>query len=69
MDKLIIENHTQRPMCEVLLYAIAVISHRRVSNGGTQYCYATRFPCRILIESDLNHKSDRLIIMEDTTHA
>ena len=65
MDKIIIENRTDKHMNEVLGYVAAVIQGGRISNNGKQYCYATRFKENIMVYTDLNKKSDRFIIWQE----
>ena len=65
MDKIIIENRTDKHMNEVLGYVAAVIQGGRISNDGKQYCYATRFKENIMVYTDLNKKSDRFIIWQE----
>jgi len=64
MEKLIIDNRTDKPMIEVLPYVIHVIGQGRISNNNKQYCYGTTFKDGIAVWSDLNKKSDRLIIKQ-----
>ena len=65
MEKLIIENRTTESMIDVLDAIKYVIAQGRISNNGKQYCYASSFKIsgdkEIVIFSDLNKKSDRLI--------
>ena len=68
MNKIIIENQTDKPMIEVLGYVAGVISQGRISNGGKQYCYATRFRENIMVVTDLNKRSDRFVIYKEATH-
>ena len=65
MDKIIIENQTDKPMIDILGYVAGVISQGRISNGGKQYCYATRFKENIIVWTDLNKKSDRFVISQE----
>ena len=65
MDKIIIENRTDKHMNEVLGYVAAVIQGGRISNNGKQYCYATRFKENIMVYTDLNKKSDRFVIWQE----
>ena len=65
MDKIIIENRTDKHMNEVLGYVAAVIQGGRISNDGKQYCYATRFKENIMVYTDLNEKSDRFVIWQE----
>jgi len=61
-EKLIIENRTDLPMEVVLEYVGKVLRKGRISNDGKQYCYGVTFSDGIDVFSDLNKKSDRLII-------
>ena len=65
MDKIIIENRTDKSMTEILGYVAAVIQGGRISNDGKQYCYATRFKENIMVYTDLNKKSDRFVIWQE----
>ena len=60
--KLIIENQTDLPMKEILIYINFVIQQGRISNDGTQYCYLTAFDNGYAVASRLNKDSDKLII-------
>ena len=64
MEKLIIENRTNRPMFEVLIYIRAVVLDGRISNDDTQYCYHTEFKNGISVSSWKNRNSDRLVVTE-----
>ena len=61
-EKLIIENRTDMSMFDILPYVANIILEGRISNDGTQYCYATTFKDGILVWSGKNKKSDRLVI-------
>ena len=63
MNKLIIENRTEKSMIEIHPYINSVIRAGRLSNNKKQYCYATTFK-EIVICSYLNKKSDRLVIID-----
>ena len=65
MDKLIIDNRTNRTLLDLWPYLRCVLEEGRVSNDGKQYTYATTWPAGIVIYSDLNAKSDRLTIIYD----
>ena len=68
MGKLIIDNRTDRPMSEILIYAKEVVQMGRQSNYKKQYCYLSVYKTtkdtELHIASDLNKKSDRLTIYE-----
>ena len=68
MDKIIIENRTDKSMIEVLGYVAGVISQGRISNDGKQYCYATRFKEGIMVVTDLNKRSDRFVVYQEVTN-
>jgi hypothetical protein len=60
--KIIIENRTDLSMEEAIDYARIVVSQGRISNGGKQYCLGTRFENGITVFSELNKRSDKLIV-------
>lgn len=64
-EKLIIENQTNIPMSDAILYIAVVIEDGRISNKNTEYCYHTSFTNGIHVASFKNKKSDRLIIWQD----
>lgn len=64
-SKLILENRTDLPMVDFLRLAQEVVSMGRISNDEKQYCYLTAFTIdgqEYHIVSDLNEKSDKLIL-------
>ena len=63
MGKLIIDNRTNIKMEDILPYIKAVLAKGRISNNGKQYCYGISFNNGVNIYSDLNKKSDRLIVI------
>ena len=63
-ERLIIENRTFLSMRIAMEYIIAVINQGKISKDGTQYCYATSFKDGYVVISDLNKKSDKLILMK-----
>lgn len=65
MNKLIIENRTNRSMLDILPYIEEVVRGGYISNDNTQYCYASTWPDGIAIVSGKNDKSDRLVIYYD----
>jgi len=67
MEKLIIENRTDRPISELLGYIASVLDMGKISetSKGKQYCFATTFKDGIVIFADKNKKSDKLIITKD----
>ena len=65
MNKIIIENRTEKPMIEILGYVATVMDQGRISNDGKQYCYITRFAGDIMVVTDLNKKSDRFVVYKD----
>ena len=67
MNKIIIENRTNKPMEEILPYVIDVIKKGRISKTakGKQYCFGTRWKDGVIIYSDLNKQSDRFIATQD----
>lgn len=67
MDKLIIENRTDLSMVEAMPYINRVLEMGRISNDNKQYCYATTFYPDFVVCSDLNKKSDRLILTKTPT--
>lgn len=66
MKKLILQNDAPDiDMTTFLLWATHVVGAGRVSNNGRQYCYLTSFLLKgseYHIVSDLNKKSDKLIL-------
>ena len=65
MNKIIIDNKTELSDITALTLACEVINQGRISNNNTQYCYVTRVEFKgkyYMIYSDLNKKSDRLVI-------
>ena len=64
MERLIIDNRSSRPLIDVLSNIEHVLRMGRISNYGKQYCYVTTFANNVQIISDLNKKSDRLIILD-----
>jgi hypothetical protein len=67
--KLILENTTDLPMKDFLRLAQGVVSAGRISNNDSQYCYVTAFTLdgkKYYIASDLNKKSDKLILYYET---
>lgn len=67
MNKLIIDNQTNRDIVDLLPYVQKVLEMGRVSNDNKQYCYGTVFTkdySEIAVYSFLNEKSDRLAITE-----
>lgn len=61
-EKIIIENRTELPISDILVYVKAVMDKGRISNFGKQYCYLTVFGDGITVVSDLNKKSDKFIV-------
>ena len=65
--KLIIDNRSDLDMIVALTLVTEVIKHGRVSNNGKQYCYLTSYTYdnkEYHFVSDLNDKSDRILIYE-----
>jgi len=62
MEKLIIENHTDLPMAEVLSYVKAVLLQGRISGDNNQYCYHSGFEDGVVISTIRNEKSDRFVL-------
>lgn len=73
--KLILENRSDLSMLDFLKLAQKVIESGRISNNGKQYCYLTAFTIQgekeseeeYHIISDLNEKSDKLILYKVPT--
>ena len=65
MNKVIIENQSDRPLEVAVMYALAVIQQGKISNEGKNYCYATRFGSGIVVFAENNKKSYRFIVQED----
>ena len=69
MDKLIIENQTSLHILDALDMIKDVINQGRISNNNKQYCYGTLISGEdknYMIYSQLNKKSDKLIVIETT---
>ena len=62
MEKIIIQNETDLPMTDAMVYVKHVISHGRISKDETQYCYVTTWPDGVIVYADKNKKSDRFIV-------
>ena len=69
MNRIIIENRTDVPDADVVRMVATVIDQGRISNGGKQYCYATRF-ASLDIFTVLNGASDRFVAVDNkgTSH-
>ena len=65
MNKVIIENRSERPLEVAVMHVLAVIQQGKISNEGKNYCYATRFPDGIIVWANNNIKSYRFIVMEE----
>lgn len=63
-SRLIIENRTNLSMLDIMHHVIAVLRMGRISNDEKQYCYVSTFADGIVIASDLNDKSDRLVVYQ-----
>ena len=68
MDRLIIDNRTNRTLLDVLPRIQQILETGRVSNDGKQHSYATRWADGMVIESVLNDKSERFCIYMDKGH-
>lgn len=68
MEKLIIENHTNKSMYELMQYIEIVLIGGRVSGRGdkAQYCYHTSFNDNTQVSTFKNKKSDRFVIYAET---
>jgi len=66
MDKLIIENHTDKPMALVLYYIGLIMSQGRISktSKGKQYCFHTSFKNGVEVSAFKNKCSDRFVVHE-----
>jgi len=65
MEKLIIENRTEKPMEQVLPYVETVVHAGKISgNMNEQYCYHTTFDSGISVSAYRNKKSDRLVVAD-----
>jgi hypothetical protein len=62
MEKLIIENRTDRPLSSLMGHVRTILEQGRISNNDTQYCYLTTFKDGIVIASEKNKCSDRLVL-------
>jgi hypothetical protein len=63
MEKLIIENRTDKPMEKILPYVETVVSAGKISgNMNEQYCYHTKFDSGIEVLAYRNKCSDRLVV-------
>jgi hypothetical protein len=67
MERLIIDNRTDKPMCEVLECCKSVVSQGRISNNNTEYCCLTTFYNGVKVWSFKNKKSDRLLVLPHKT--
>lgn len=70
MNKLIVENRTDMPMLDALVYVRYVMGEGRVSETGKgkQYCFCTVFKDGIVVSTDLNKKSDKFIVYREVEH-
>lgn len=66
MEKLIIDNRTNRPIDEVLEAVKLTIAEGRISNSryGKQYCSIVRFENGIIVCCDKTKRSDKFTIDE-----
>lgn len=65
MEKLILENRSDLPMSKFLELVQEIIKEGRISNDNKQYCYLSVYKINnkeYHIVSDLNKKSDKLIL-------
>lgn len=64
MNKVIIENRTDKTMVEAVSYVLSVMQAGRISGSGDkkQYCYTTLFKGGIYVSAFLNKNSDRFVI-------
>ena len=72
MNKLIIENRTDLPWLNILLYVAGVVRQGRISNDGKQYCYASTFKedfGTVVVASYRNEHSDRLVVYLEGQHS
>lgn len=65
MEKLILENRSDLPISKFLELVQEIIKEGRISNDNKQYCYLSVYETNgkeYHIVSDLNKKSDRLLL-------
>ncbi len=67
MEKIFIENRTDRPLYELLSYVATVMKGGRISptSKGAAYCLVSTWADGIVIATDLNVASDRFVISFD----
>lgn len=65
MERIIIENRTQIPIDEIMLYVRKVIEGGRVSEDGKSYCFITTFRDGIVVSVRRNKNSDRFVVFSD----
>ena len=65
MNKLIIDNRTDRTLLDLWPYIQTVLEGGLESNDGKQHSYATTWADGIVIASYLNEKSERFTIYFD----
>jgi hypothetical protein len=63
-DKLIIDNRTGRPLTEIWAHLGTVLCQGKLSNEGRQHSYATVFHDGLVVESILNEKSERFLVIQ-----
>lgn len=70
MSKLIVENRTDMPMLEALVYVRHVMGEGRVSETGKgkQYCFCTVFKDGVVVSADLNKKSDKFVVYKERSN-
>lgn len=65
MSKLIIRNHTNKTMNDVLVMAQRVIGCGRISDNGKSYCHITTFLNGVACRAVKNKESDTLTFWEE----
>ena len=63
-EKLIIDNRTGRPLPEIWAHLGTVLCQGKLSNQGRQHSYATVFNDGLVVESILNEKSERFLVIQ-----
>ena len=65
MEKIIVENRTDRPMAEILELVASIVAQGRVSDSGRQYCYVSIFREGLVITATRDRRSDRFVAFLD----
>lgn len=63
-EKLIIDNRTGRTLSEIWAHLGTVLCQGKLSNEGRQHAYVTVFQDGLVVESVLNERSERLLVLQ-----